>query len=149
MWASKAWPREHFLAVARRARAEGLGVVVLGAAGEREICDLVGAEATENLCGRTTLVEAAAWLKGAWAALGNDSGLCHLAAACGTPTLALFGPTDAANCGPVGPRAATLRLPDVPCAPCFKRECFVEGHPCLAGLAPARAWEALMELVSR
>lgn len=44
--------------------------------------------------------------------LGNDSGVSHLAAAWGAPTLALFGPTDPAVWGPVGPRVTTLRSPD-------------------------------------
>ncbi len=44
--------------------------------------------------------------------LGNDSGVSHLAAAWGAPTLALFGPTDPTVWGPVGPRVATLRSPD-------------------------------------
>jgi heptosyltransferase-2 len=143
VWASKAWPREHFLALARRARAEGLEVVVLGAAGEREVCDYAAQDGARNLCGRTTLVQAAAWLRGARAAVGNDSGLSHLAAACGTPTLALYGATDPAGSGPWGPRTLTLRLDGIPCAPCFKPQCTVQGHPCLAGLEPDRAWRAL------
>ena len=40
--------------------------------------------------------------------IGADTGPTHLAAAAGTPTLALFGPTDAARFGPVGPRSAVL-----------------------------------------
>jgi heptosyltransferase III len=44
--------------------------------------------------------------------VGNDSGVSHLAAAAGTPTLALFGPTDPALWAPVGPRAVSLRAPD-------------------------------------
>ncbi|HET7295379.1 MAG TPA: glycosyltransferase family 9 protein, partial [Vicinamibacteria bacterium] len=43
--------------------------------------------------------------------VGNDSGVSHLAAAVGAPTLALFGPTDPAVWAPVGPRVATLRAP--------------------------------------
>ncbi len=41
--------------------------------------------------------------------LGNDSGVAHLAAACGTRTLALFGPTDPTLWAPVGRSVATLR----------------------------------------
>lgn len=44
--------------------------------------------------------------------LGNDSGVSHLAAAAGGPTLALFGPTDPAVWSPVGPRVEALRAPD-------------------------------------
>jgi ADP-heptose:LPS heptosyltransferase len=43
--------------------------------------------------------------------VGNDSGVTHLAAACGVPTLALFGPTDPALWSPVGPRARVLTAP--------------------------------------
>jgi len=147
MWPSKAWPVGHYAAAAELARAEGYRVAVLGSPAERDICAAVARPGDLDLCGRTSLVEAAAWLKGAKGALGNDSGLCHLAAACGTPILALFGPTDATDCAPVGPRAATLRLDGVPCAPCRSRTCAVEGHPCLAGLGPERAWAALRTLM--
>ncbi len=53
----------------------------------------------------------AAALSGAGLFLGNDSGVAHLAAACGARTLALFGPTDPARWGPVGPAVGTLRAP--------------------------------------
>jgi heptosyltransferase-2 len=145
-WPSKAWPREHFLALARKARLDGMGVAVLGSPGEQDICAFVAQGATHDLCGRTTLVEAAAWLRGARAALGNDSGLSHLAAACGTPTLALYGATDPGGSTPWGPSTLALRLDGIPCAPCFKPDCFVAGHPCLAGLDPGRVWASLLAL---
>lgn len=145
-WPSKAWPRDHFLALARMARADGLEVAVLGSPDEASICAHVAQDGGIDLCGRTSLVEAAAWLRGARAALGNDSGLAHLAAACGTPTLALYGATDPAGSAPWGPRTLSLRLDGVPCAPCFKRECAVPGHPCLSGLLPDRVWRALSSL---
>jgi len=143
VWPSKTWPREHFLALAERARQAGLGVAVLGSSGERAICDFVAQGASHNLCGRTDLVQAAVWLQGARAALGNDSGLSHLAAACGTPTLALYGATEPAASRPWGPRVQTLRLEGIPCAPCFRNQCSVPGHPCLAGLTPDRVWDLL------
>ena len=147
-WPSKAWPREHFLALAERAMGEGLGVVVLGTPDERETCAFVAQGGARDLCGRTSLVQAAAWLRGARAALGNDSGLSHLAAACGTPTLALYGATDPGGSTPWGPSTRALRLEGIPCAPCFKPICAVEGHPCLAGITPERAWRTLLDLVS-
>jgi len=148
-WPSKTWPREHFRALARTARAAGLGVVVLGTPDERETCAFVAQDATLDLCGSTSLLEAAGWLRGAAAALGNDSGLSHLAAACGTPTLALYGATDPGGSAPWGPRTRVLRLEGIPCAPCFKRDCFVEGHPCLAGLEPGAVWASLETLLAR
>jgi lipopolysaccharide heptosyltransferase II len=145
-WPSKAWPREHFALLAKQAQANGYGVVVLGTPDEQDICSFVGEAATHNLCGKTSLKEAAAWLRGAWAAVGNDSGLSHLAAACGTAIVAIYGATDPGGSTPWGPRSKGLRLGGIPCAPCFKPRCSVQGHPCLAGIEPSRVWEALSEL---
>lgn len=89
----------------------------------------------------------AAWLRGASAAVGNDSGLSHLAAACGTPIVALYGATDPGGSAPWGPQIRVLKREGVPCAPCFKPICSVEGHPCLDGLEPETAWSALRELL--
>ncbi len=147
VWPSKQWPAEHFRTVALRARAEGLAVVVLGAPDEAEVCATVAGTEALNLCGRTNLKEAAAWLRGARGVLGNDSGLSHLAAACGTPVLALYGATDPGGSAPWGPRAATLRREDVACAPCFTKTCFTEGHPCLARITPDEAWARLEALI--
>jgi heptosyltransferase III len=71
---------------------------------------LVGPE--ESLSGATCipdLQDLAAWIAGARAYVGNDSGITHLAAAIGVPTLALFGPTDPAIWSPRGTRASWLR----------------------------------------
>lgn len=147
-WPSKAWPAAHFRALVLRARAEGFAVVILGTPNEAEFCAEVAGSEAMDLCGRTSLKEAAAWLRGASAALGNDSGLSHLAAACSTPTLALFGSTDPGGSTPWGPRAhARSQREGLPCAPCFKRDCFVEGHPCLDGISPESAWSELQELL--
>ncbi len=73
-WPSKAWPREHFLDLARRARREGVAAVVLGVPDEAAICAFVAQEGGLDQCGKTTLKEAAAWLRGAWAAVGKRFG---------------------------------------------------------------------------
>ena len=61
-----------------------------------------------DLTGRLSLPEAAAVLRRAALFVGNDSGLMHLAAAAGAPTLGLFGPTNAAEYGPAGSRARAV-----------------------------------------
>lgn len=147
-WPSKAWPEAHYLELARTARAAGLEVVVLGVPVEAATCRFVAQEGALDLCGRTTLKQAAAWLRGARAAVGNDSGLSHLAAACGTPILALYGATDPGGSTPWGPRSLALRREGLPCSPCFKPACGVAGHPCLADLTPSRIWEELQALLS-
>jgi ADP-heptose:LPS heptosyltransferase len=147
VWASKSWPAAHFRATVLRARAEGFDTVVLGSQEEAGLCAGVAGEEAVNLAGRTSLKEAAAFLRGAHGAIGNDSGLSHLAAACGTPVLALYGPTDPGGSAPWGPKVKILRREGVPCAPCFKPACAVEGHPCLDGLAPDGVWDAFAELL--
>jgi heptosyltransferase-2 len=87
-------------------------------------------------------------MRGAAAVMGNDSGLSHLAAATGAPTLALYGATDPGGSTPWGPRSRGLRKEGIPCAPCFKRDCFTPGHPCLAEIEPDQVWAELKELIS-
>ena len=103
---AKNWPLERFAAVAR------------GLCGAHPWL-LVRGPAEEALPRPSGAVEADGWplrvlgaaLSRAGLFLGNDSGVAHLAAAAGTRTLALFGPTDPAQWAPVGPAVATLRAP--------------------------------------
>ena len=61
-----------------------------------------------DLVGALSLPEAAAVLQRASLFIGNDSGLMHLSAAAGAPTIGLFGPTDASTYGPAGPLATAV-----------------------------------------
>jgi heptosyltransferase-3 len=108
-WAGKVWPAERFVALARALLAGPLAggrVAVLAGpgAGERAMAAPVLAALPEaiDLAGRLSLPEAAACLARAALFVGNDSGLMHLAAAAGAPTLGLFGPTPAAEYAPAG-----------------------------------------------
>jgi ADP-heptose:LPS heptosyltransferase len=103
---TKNWPIERFAAVARRLAAGEPWLLVLGPA-EAQVPDLEGSVVARDWPVRTL----GAALSRAGLFLGNDSGASHLAAAAGTPTLALFGPTDPALWAPVGPSVATLRAP--------------------------------------
>ena len=146
-WASKAWPIAHYRSLLLRAQTEGLQVAVLGSPDEAATCAAVAGAEGIDLCGRTTLKEAAAWLRGAAAVLGNDSGLSHLAAACGAPVLALYGATDPGGSTPWGPCSRGLRKEGLPCAPCFKPICAVPGHPCLEGITPVQVGDALQPMI--
>jgi heptosyltransferase II len=143
-WPSKAWPVAHYRTLLLRARAEGFAVAVLGTPDEAATCAAVAGSEGINLCGRTTLKEAAAWMRAATAVLGNDSGLSHLAAACGVPVLALYGATDPGGSTPWGPHSRGLRKEGVPCAPCFKPACFTPGHSCLEDIGPEQVWTELL-----
>jgi ADP-heptose:LPS heptosyltransferase len=106
----KRWPAERF---GDLAAVLGLPCVVVGGAGEAPLAAAIAARAPPgaaiDLTGRTSLAELAALARRAAFAVGNDTGPTHLAAACGCPTLALFGDrSDPALCGPRGPAAAVL-----------------------------------------
>ncbi|MBC7433838.1 MAG: glycosyltransferase family 9 protein [Rubritepida sp.] len=108
-WSHKVWPSERFVAVAV---ALDLPVVVLGGPGAAEAAMaapvLAALPGAQNLVGQLSLPQAAALLSRASLYVGNDSGLMHLAAAAGAPTLGLFGPTLADEYGPAGPRARAV-----------------------------------------
>ena len=109
---SKRWP--HF-AEAARLLAEGhpeRRFVVLGTAAEsglcREVADAVGPAAV-SVAGRTTMTQFTALLAASSAVLCNDSGGMHLAAAVGTPVVAVFGLTDWRRTGPLGRMSVVVR----------------------------------------
>ncbi|MEO0034855.1 MAG: hypothetical protein RLZZ501_878 [Pseudomonadota bacterium] len=120
-WAAKQWPAERFVAAIGRLTAPdgilpGARVAVLAAPGERAqaqpVLDAVPAARRIDLAdGRADLVTLFAALGRCAFYLGNDSGLMHMAAAAGCPTLGLFGPSSELFYGPVGPRAASVRGP--------------------------------------
>ena len=116
-WPVKLWPAERFAALfGALATLPDAVPMVLGGPGGAEramaaplLALLPGAI---DLVGALSLPEAAACLARADLYVGNDSGLMHLAAAAGTPTLGLFGPTPAEEYAPAGRRAAAVRSPD-------------------------------------
>ncbi|WP_376098087.1 glycosyltransferase family 9 protein [Roseomonas sp. CCTCC AB2023176] len=114
-WAGKVWPAERFVDLARAVTTgplAGARVAVLGGPGHAEramatpVLDAL--PGSVDLVGALTLPEAAACLSRAALFVGNDSGLMHLSAAAGTPTLGLFGPTPASEYGPAGRRARAV-----------------------------------------
>ncbi len=112
-WSGKAWPPDRFVALFHAVREQGLPdarPVVFAGPGpaEHALAAPVVAALPDavDLTGRLSLPEASACVSRCALFVGNDSGLMHLAAAAGVPTLGLFGPTSAAEYAPVGRRAA-------------------------------------------
>jgi ADP-heptose:LPS heptosyltransferase len=112
-WGGKVWPPERFAELARRIAAErlpGARLAVFAGPGEYEARlaapVLAALPDAIDLTGRLALPEVAACLARCAIFIGNDSGLMHLAASAGCPTLGLFGPTPAPEYAPAGRRAA-------------------------------------------
>jgi heptosyltransferase-2 len=143
---AKRWPAERFAAAADLvARRLGAAVAIVGSPAERPIGERIAGllrAPARVLCGETTLAELVGVLAGLRLLLTNDSGPMHLAAALGTPLVAVFGSTDWTETAPFGERAAVVRE-EVECAPCLLRECPID-HRCMTRVAPDRvAKEAL------
>ncbi len=109
--ATKNWPADRFLALAKRLVGERPWLLVEGPADSVEAATLRGDPRAVTASGLSVRV-LGALLAHAGLYVGNDSGVSHLAAAFGTPTLALFGPTDPAVWAPVGRYVEVARSPD-------------------------------------
>jgi heptosyltransferase-2 len=146
---AKRWPAERFAAVADRlADRTGARVLLIGSERETSILEQVAAAMrgpAVNLGGRTNLRTLVGILARAGLLLSNDTGAMHIAAAVGTPVVAIFGPTDAEATGPLGTRSRIVREP-VPCSPCLLRECPID-HRCLTRVSVDQVLHAAMELL--
>jgi len=118
-WPTKLWGDERFAELVRRLPPDR--VVLTGAASERDRIETI-AQGRPNLAGKTSLLELAELYARCAVVVTNDSGPMHLAAAVGTPVVAIFGPTDPSLTGPYGNRHVVLRSA-VDCSPCFKKHC--------------------------
>ena len=144
---AKQWPIPHFAALARSLAEQGFQVWVLGSNKDREAGEAIAAgnPAVHNLAGLTALGDAVDLLAMSAAAVTNDSGLMHVAAALDVPLVAIYGSSSPEHTPPLSARVSiqTLRLD---CSPCFKRVCPLGHTRCLTDIAPERVLAALGEL---
>jgi len=113
---AKRWPLDRYAALARDLAIRGLQPVVIGGEAERPLGQKIAARSTGaiDLTGRTSLIDLCAIARGAAAAVGNDSGPMHVAAAAGVPSVVLFSAeSDPKLCAPRGPHVAILRRPEI------------------------------------
>jgi heptosyltransferase-2 len=107
----KNWPAERYAELVRRLSPDRPWLLLLGPADEdggRALAGVPGAVVARDLPPRAV----GAIVAQAGVHVGNDSGLTHVAAAWGAPTIALFGPTDPAVWAPVGPQVGVVRASD-------------------------------------
>jgi heptosyltransferase-1 len=160
-WASKHWPEPMWRALAEDLAASGWrvrlpwGDDVELARAERIADGLVEVEVMPAM----SLVELGASITRVGLLIGVDSGLTHLAAAMGRPTLVIYGSTSAVRTGAVGDRVINLQS-DLACAPCLNRTCRYRGEPlswrgeavqpaCYARLSPELVRDEAMKLLER
>ncbi len=121
----KQWPAERFAEVARLlVETRGGAVVLTHGPGEEELCRRIARDSGERafVAPKMNLRQLTALLREVDLFVSADTGPMHIAAAAGTPVVAIFGPKDEEFYGPLGSWSEAVSA-DVPCRPCRKRHC--------------------------
>ncbi len=150
-WETKLWTEANFASLAdtmvRRLQAT---VVFTGASEDRDaisrIIQNAGARQLFNWAGTAGLRELAHLYKQSAVVVATDSGPMHLAAAVGTPVVALFGPTAPWRTGPHGNGHRVLRM-DHDCSPCFQRTC--DTMDCMTAIEVDDVFRAVVEQLEK
>ena len=154
---AKRWPVEKFILAAREIQQRtNCAWILFGGKNDLTITNEIEStlrtphSALRNLCGKTSLRELMALLKLCRVLLTDDSGPMHVAAALGTPVVAIFGSTSPELTGPGLPGDSRNRLlkSDAACSPCFLRECPIDFR-CMNGITVERVVEAVVESLNR
>ena len=137
---AKRWP--YFVDLARMLPGR---IVLLGTKNEAPDATAVAAadpSRITDLCGATSVVEAARIIAAATAVVANDSGLMHLAGFLGTPVVGIFGSTRPSWTSPLG-RNSRIVHQEMPCSPCFERTCRHGHYECLRRISADMVVRAL------
>ncbi len=138
---TKRWPAARFGELARRLRAQGAAVRVVGSAAERDLLAEVAAGTDAEVAAAAHPGELPRMVAGCPVAVTNDSALLHIAEACGAAVVALFGPTHPRlGFAPLDPASVVVEAA-LPCRPCDlhgPRRCPLRHHKCMADLPVER-----------
>ena len=142
---SRRWPVERFAAVAAQVAAQGFRVVVTGGPDEAALAGHVAAAVpgAVDLCGRTPLGVLGALLGNARLLVSNATGVSHVAAAVGTPSVVVSCGADPARFAPLDTERHEVLHEPVPCRPCAHERCPI-GHPCATRLDAARVADRVL-----
>jgi len=152
-WAYKEWSLERWSRVIDWLGDEyQIATVITGSPEEQERAnDLVKKchRGVLNLAGKTSLAELAGLLRSSSLHIGVDSAAPHIAAAVGTCTITLYGPSDWFDWAPVGEKHKVI-FPDKECAPCHRKGCQDEGwSQCLDELQVEKVQAAIREILDQ
>lgn len=145
---AKCWPLEHYARLAEQLTSEGFEVWLFGSEKDRPSAEKIAVAAAskpKNLCGQTRLEDVVDLLSCCSAAVTNDSGLMHVAAAVGCPIVAVYGSSTPDYTPPLTERAEILYR-RLDCSPCFERQCRYGHTDCLREITPEQARAALDRL---
>jgi len=149
---SKQWPLSFYRELAEKCLQRGRRIWVLGSEKDRgagdEICNGLDSTRIINLCGKTRLEDAIDLLSCVSAAVTNDSGLMHVAAAVNRPLLAIYGSSTPSYTPPLSNRASVLYR-GLECSPCFARTCRFGHNNCMRLISSNEAFLKLEALLDK
>jgi heptosyltransferase II len=146
---SKRWPSTYYAAVASRLVSDGVSVWVVGGPNERSLAAEIAAGGKAQDVTSNDLRNAILALAAADAAVSNDSGLLHVAAAIGTPSIGIFGPTSPWHWAPLNPLAAVIETEAaLSCRPCHKPTCRLRHHRCMRDIEATRVVAAIHQALT-
>jgi heptosyltransferase-2 len=148
---SKRWPAAAYAALAGQLCGQGFSVWVIGGPQEDALAGEICAGAPSHCRDLTgaDLRNAILALAAADVAISNDSGLLHVAAAIGTPSIGIFGPTSPWHWAPLNPLAAVIEpRADLPCRPCHKPTCRFGHHRCMRDIPAEQVAAAVLAAVA-
>ncbi len=148
---SKRWPAGSYAALAAALAERGYAIWVIGGPQEKSLAAeiIAGAPAQGRDLTGADLRNAILALAAADVAVSNDSGLLHVAAALGTPSIGIFGPTSPWHWAPLNPLAAVIEpKTEVPCRPCHKPTCRFGHHRCMKDIPAEQVTAAVLAAVA-
>jgi lipopolysaccharide heptosyltransferase I len=148
-WRTKLWEIARWRELAAALLGDGIGVILTGSRDDTAMAETICSGMSPSplsLVGRLSLKQLAAVLRDVDLVITVDSGPMHIAAAMGTPVVALFGPTDPRRTGPLG--AGRILRKELPCSPCLQRRCRIpDTYRCMRDLRVAEVLGAVRELL--
>ena len=157
IWNTKRWLKERFSSLAVNFDEAGLEVVLLGGKGDEVLCEeiriLSGSSHVYNTAGMLSLMQSVELIRRCKAIVCNDSAPMHMAAAAGTPVVAIFGATiPGFGFGPSGPLDVVVETQGLKCRPCSihgGKKCPIRTFDCMNNITYERVFQSTMNVLSK
>lgn len=153
VWATKRWTEEGFISVGNSLQKKEFQVYVMGGPGEEELAQKVSSKIPGSICfaGKSSIFESAQLIARARVLIGNDSASAHIAAVCGAPHVAVFGPTVLEfGFRPWGEQSYVVEIGKLPCRPCGKHghnKCPIGTHECMKKISPTMVMRSVEHIL--
>ena len=157
IWNTKRWLKDRFSSLAVNLDEAGLEVVLLGGKGDELLCEeirtLSGSSHVYNTAGMLSLMQSVDLIRRCRVIVCNDSAPMHMAAAVGTPVVAIFGATvPAFGFGPSGPLDIVVETQGLKCRPCSihgGKKCPIKTFDCMNNITYERVFQSTMSVLSK